>query len=152
MAEDLLQELLDREKIKELRYKIAQSLDRRDWALFESLVTDEVDTDFSALGIPVQRAGRAAFVGSFRQNLGREGLQTQHIYSNFRITLQGDRATSRFHQFAQHYLDGPDGPEEFILRGEYIDELVRTPDGWKLSGVTFLPLYFSGNPALLAGA
>ena len=76
MNDQKVQELLDREVIKELRYmKIAQSLDFKDWALFESLVMDEVDTDFSAMGIPEQKASRADFVGSFRHNLRREGLR-----------------------------------------------------------------------------
>ena len=150
MNDQKVQELLDREVIKELRYKIAQSLDFKDWALFESLVMDEVDTDFSAMGIPEQKASRADFVGSFRHNLRREGLELQHIYSNFRITIEGNTATSKFNQLAQHYIQGFEGGEEFFLRGEYTDKLIRTADGWKLAGVTFVPMYALGNPAILA--
>lgn len=150
MNEQKLQELLDREAIKELRYKYAQALDYQDWTLLESLTLATLDTDFTLWGIPPQKSTQADFINSFKHNLSREGLKTQHIFSNFRIKVNGDTATCNSYLLAQHYIQGFEGGEEFFLRAEYSDKLVRTNDGWKISAVTLAALfYLSGNPAIL---
>ena len=151
MDDHRLQELLDREAIKEIRYNYAEGLDRQDWLLIENLLLEELDTDFTLWGLPSQRVSRTDFVNKFfKHSLSRVGLKTQHIFTNQRITIEGDRAICKSYQFAQHYLAGFEGGEEFFLRAEYTDQLVRTEDGWKISGVTLSALfYMSGNPAIL---
>ena len=151
MHEQMLQELLDREAIKEVRARLAQALDYQDWSLFESLFLEEVETDFTAYGIPQQKVRREELRQSYQHNLSREGLRTQHISSNFRITINGDSAECISNFLGQHYIRGFEGGEEFYLRAEYRDQLVRTEQGWKISAMTLANLFYvSGNPALLA--
>jgi 3-phenylpropionate/cinnamic acid dioxygenase small subunit len=145
-----LQDLLDREAIKEVRALFAQALDYKDWTLLESLFLEEVDTDFTSYGIAPQRVRREELAGSYRHNLNREGLRTQHITSNFRIVVHGNSAQCTSNFIGQHYIQGFEGGEEFYLRGEYRDQLVRTESGWKISALTFTLFYVSGNPAILA--
>jgi hypothetical protein len=150
MDDQKLQELLDREAIKEVRYKFAQALDYKDWTLLESLLLEEIDTDFTLWGIPPQRVSRADFINNFRYPQSREGLKTQHIFTNFRITVEGDSAICDSYLLAQHYIQGFEGGEEFFLRAEYNDKLVRTEAGWKLSRVKLAAIfYMSGNPNIL---
>ncbi len=145
-----LQILLDKEAIRELRYKFAEALDYKNWSLLEDLFLEELDTDFTVWGVPPRKATRAELINSFKHPQSREGLKTQHIFSNFRITVEGDTATSKFYQLAQHYIQGFQGGEEFFLRAEYSDKLVRTEAGWKISGVTLAAIfYMTGNPDLL---
>jgi len=151
MNDQMVQELLDREAIKEVRATFAQALDHKDWTLLESLFVEEVDTDFTAYGVPAQRVRREDVVKSYQHNLSREGLRTQHISSNFRITINGDTAHCRSNFLAQHYIQGFAGGDEFFLRAEYHDQLTRTAIGWKISALTFTMFYTSGNPAILAG-
>ena len=150
MQEQFMRELIDREAIKEIRARIAQALDYRDWALFESCFQEEVETDFTAYGIPAQKVRREELSGSYRHNLSREGLRTQHLFTNFRIVVDGDTAHCTTNFIGQHFLQGFEGGDEFHLRGEYRDQLVRTKDGWKIAAVTFILFYATGNPALLA--
>ena len=151
MNDAILQELLDREAIKEVRTHLAQALDYRDWTLFDSLFTEEVEADFTAYGVPKQRVPREALRQSYQHNLGREGLRTQHIVSNFRIKINGDTAQCVSNFLAQHYIKGFEGGEEFFLRAEYTDQLVRTGEGWKISALTLSNLFYvTGNPAILA--
>jgi 3-phenylpropionate/cinnamic acid dioxygenase small subunit len=146
-----LQGLLDREAIKEVRALLAQALDYQDWSLFESLFTEEVETDFTAYGVPARKVRREELRQSYQHNLSREGLRTQHISSNFRITVNGDTAQCISNFLGQHYIQGFEGGEEFFLRAEYTDQLVRTEHGWKIRALTLTILFYvSGNPAILA--
>ena len=150
MNDSMLQELLDREAIKEVRAQLAQALDYQDWTLFESLFTEEVEADFTAYGIPSQKVRREELRQSYQHNLSREGLRTQHISSNFRITVNGDTAQCISNFLGQHYIKGFEGGEEFFLRAEYKDDLIRTGHGWKIRALTLTTLFYvSGNPALL---
>ena len=58
---------------------------------------------------------------------------SQHIISNQQVTIDGDTATCRCYLHAQHTLRGTEGGDNFIIAGRYDDELVRTPDGWRIN-------------------
>ncbi len=144
------QELLDKEAIREVRYRWAEGLDTQNWELITSLMTEEVDADFRSMGLPAQKVPREILVQNFQNNLSRPGLKTQHLFSNARVTVNSDSATCKSNFIGQHFLQGFAGGAEFYLRGEYDDALTRTPDGWKISGMKFTLFYVSGNPNLLA--
>ena len=58
----------------------------------------------------------------------------------------GDTATCRCYLHAQHTLHGTPGGDNFIIAGRYVDDLVRTADGWR---ITHRVLHFDwneGNP------
>jgi 3-phenylpropionate/cinnamic acid dioxygenase small subunit len=146
-----LQELLDREAIKELRYKFAEGLDNKDWDLFQSLFLDEIHTDFSDWGISPMVMKREDFVNFFKQAFSKVGLKTQHIYSNFRIAIEGNSATCKSNFLGQHFIKDCQGGEEFFLKAEYTDKLTKTNDGWKFSNIKLSIFYTSGNASILAG-
>ena len=126
-------------------------MDYKDWTLFESLFTEEIEADFTAYGVPAQKVRREELRQSYQQNLSREGLRTQHISSNFRITVNGDTAQCISNFLGQHYIKGFEGGEEFYLRAEDKDQLTRTKNGWKIRALTLTTLFYvSGNPAILA--
>ena len=57
---------------------------------------------------------------------------TQHLISNVVVRLDGDRAESSCYLQAQHVKTGTAGGDNFIIAGRYDDQLVRTPDGWRI--------------------
>ena len=146
-----LQTVIDRIAIEEVRHRYAQALDTQNWEALPPLFTAQVSTDFSDFGMPPQTVPQEAFIASFRQNLSRPGLRTQHVFSSFRIVVTGDTATSVSNFVGHHFLPGFEGGEEFTLRGEYTDTLVRTAQGWQMSGVACKLFFMTGNPNLLAG-
>lgn len=149
--EKKLQELLDKEAIRQIRYQFAEALDNKDWHLFETLFADEIDTDYTAWGIPVQKMEKSFLVAMFSKQAFRNAeLVTEHLYSNFRITIEQDKAICVSNFLGQHYIANFEGGEEFYLRGEYTDQLVKTKQGWKLSGLKLRIFYMSGNPKILA--
>jgi SnoaL-like domain len=146
-----LKELLDKEAIRDIRSRWGEALDNKNWAQFESLFTDDIDTDFTAWGIPPQKISKSNFVAMFSQQSFRNAaLITQHLYANFRITIENDTATSVCNFIGQHHIPNFEGGAEYILKGEYTDGLIKTKEGWKINKLTFRQFYATGNAAILA--
>jgi hypothetical protein len=58
---------------------------------------------------------------------------TYHRLSNFTIAVDGDRGTAKSYVFA-HLQAVPDDPTSWVeALGHYDDELIRTPEGWRIS-------------------
>ena len=57
---------------------------------------------------------------------------TQHLIGNQQVRVDGDTATCRTQLLAQHVLPAASGGNTFIVAGVYEDDLVRTPDGWRI--------------------
>ena len=51
----------------------------------------------------------------------------------------------------QHYIRGFEGGEEFYLRADYKDQLIRTEHGWKIRAITLTTLFYVSCSAILAG-
>jgi hypothetical protein len=86
--------LLDRLAISDVQLRYAMGADTRDWVLYRSCFTDEIDTDFtSVFGGQPRRGNADRFVEAARRFL--TGLKaTQHMITNHVITIEGDEATS----------------------------------------------------------
>jgi hypothetical protein len=74
---------------------------------------------------------------------------TQHLIGNHQVHIDGDRATCRCQLQSQHTRHGLEGGENYTIAGVYLDELVRTPDGWRISHRTMQQTWADGNPAVL---
>jgi SnoaL-like domain len=145
-----VQEIVDKMAIQEVRTKWGQALDNKNWAQFNSLFADETDTDFTAWGVAPQRVSKEYLVAMFsQQSFRRTDLITQHLYTNFSITIDADSATSVCNFLGQHFIPNFEGGEEYCLRGEYTDGLIRTADGWKINRLKLRIFYQTGNQAIL---
>lgn len=140
----------DRSHIEEVRHQYGRALDQRDWALFTSLFTQEVEADFSAFGIPAGRVPRAAVVEAMKHAFRREGMKSHQLYANFEIVVQGDAATAVSSLVGRHVLPGFEGGDGFTLHARYHDRLARTPQGWKLSATRLEVLFLEGNVAIVS--
>jgi len=83
-----------RAQIQEPRHRFGRALDQRDWDLFGSLFTDEVEADFSAFGIPAARLPRARIIDVMKHSFRRGEMKSHQVYSNFEIEVGGDGATA----------------------------------------------------------
>ena len=71
----------------------------------------------------------------------------QHLVANFAIEIDGDRARSVCYFHNPMGLPGPDGTVSiFWCGGRYIDELVRTPEGWRICHRVDEVQYMHGLP------
>lgn len=67
-------------------------------------------------------------------------IATQHLIGNVRIQLDGNNATMTSYLSATHVID-PSGAVE-LAHGTYVDTVVRTPQGWRISKRTLYLLDF----------
>jgi hypothetical protein len=150
LTDPRLQLLLDRAEISDVVCAYATGLDRRDWALYRSIFTDEIEMDFSSVGL---RAGtyRAEDWVRDAERLFAGFSATQHTSTNHVHDVRGDRATCTSNMQAEHFVtrepgDGlEDGGDRWTIGGYYTNELVRTPEGWKLTRVTLTVTWTRGN-------
>ena len=131
-----LQEVSDRIEIQDLLVRYSHAVDTRDWKLFAGIFTDDAVVDYTAFGGP---RGTVEEVTAFLASVLPMFAATQHLVANSAVTLDGDRAAARTmcHNPMALPADGPgkdgDGESAVLLCGLwYVDELLRTPDGWKL--------------------
>ena len=108
-----------------MRY--ASGIDRRDWALFRTVFTDDCELDYGEIGT---WKGVDA-VTEFMEQVHALAGHTMHRLSNQAITVDGDKAAART------YIDGlimfGDNTSGVNAIGFYDDEIVRTKDGWRIA-------------------
>lgn len=150
MTAPALQELADRLEVADLLRRYATALDSRDWDLLASVFTDDGAADYGELGgVNTGAATIAAFCRSALAGLDA----SQHLITNEVVELDGDRGRARCYFQAQHVYRGAEGGDHYLVGGTYEDELVRTPEGWRIRRRTLLPTWFEGNAAVFeAGA
>ena len=151
MANASLQTLVDRAAISDVLHTYATAVDRRDWALFRSLFTDQVFIDmrsfapdrYGEIGVD-QLLDLAKPLGNFSA--------TQHISSNHTHRIDGDEATCVSYMQAGHFLKRPDGDFHCFLYGYYTYSLVRTAAGWKICKYAMNITAQEGDPRVFAWA
>jgi len=141
----------DHLEICDVLARFAEGLDSRNPLLYRSIMTDEIEVDYSSWrpDEPVRTVRADDWVdrGMFRMT-GLDG--TQHSLSNIRTTIDGDTAEATAYVVAEHFLANLEGDSTFTLNGYYRDRLVRTPDGWKLTAIALNVRWMTGNRGIMA--
>ena len=138
---DRLQELVDRADIGDVLCRYSTALDSRDWEALGSVFTPDAVCDYGALGSP---RGVPAIAGLVSATIGSLDA-TQHLLGNVTVAVDGDTATADCYLVAQHVRAGTPGGDDYLLGGPYHDELVRTPEGWRITSRTLHRTWTSGN-------
>jgi len=127
-----LQEISDRLEIQELLVRYSHAVDTADWEAFERVFTPDARIDYTAMG------GVEGGVKEVREWL--ESVMTlfagcQHLVSNTVLGFHGaDVAHARTICHNPLVVDRADGGSEVMWCGLwYLDVLVRTQDGWRIS-------------------
>ncbi len=107
----------------------ADACDSRDWSILQRVFTEHA-TGAYGLYNPPDRRGFEMMLSSFLDGAG----PTQHMLGNHVVELRGDVAHARCSVTATHGGRPGSGreAETYIVFGSYHDDLVRTPDGWRI--------------------
>ena len=124
--------------------RYSECLDRRDWARLDEVFTEDVDMDFEAW----HERGLAKVTTIIRSYLDGCG-PSQHLLGNYRIELDGDRATSRCYCRVMHQGKGEHQGKRYEAWIEYADWLVRTEAGWRSEKRVARAQMHEGDPSLL---
>jgi ketosteroid isomerase-like protein len=127
---DRLQELEDREQIRQIVVDYAKYLDSGDHAAYASLFADD--------GVLVAQLGRAVGPAAIEEVLDKNlGPQVRghlpeaiHVVNNQRIDIDGDHATTVVVWF--YLTTDTDGVPTVLQSGRYRDDLVRDSGAWKI--------------------
>jgi hypothetical protein len=116
----------DRFEIIGVLDRYAECLDARDWKGLADVFTEDADVDFGLWRSGTLDEVRSR-IGSFLNGCG----PSQHLLGNYRIELDGDRATSKCYCRVMHFGKGEHEGKTYEAYLEYADELVRTAAGWR---------------------
>ena len=120
-----LQLLVDKQAIAELLYRYCHACDHRDEAALRSCFHADASHDHAGYTGPTA----AWFPAALHWLHNRVAIT--HMIANPLIRIDGDRALSDCHFIAYNRLAKPnDLVEEVLVKGRYIDRLVRAPGGW----------------------
>jgi 3-phenylpropionate/cinnamic acid dioxygenase small subunit len=143
---DKMEYLIERQAISDLLLRYGRALDDRDWEKLRTCFTPDAKAIYGE--DPGLRDGYEAIEQTCRSAL--EPLDSsQHIITNHEIEINGNVAHSRSCMHAQHTKNGISGGDNFTLGGTYIDDLVKTPDGWKIRQKHLVLIWQEGNMAVL---
>jgi len=123
----------DHDLITDVLVRYATGIDTKDWPLFRTCFTADVHADY---GPDVGVWNDADEITEYMTVMHQDMLDTKHLLSNFAIEVDGDAASASTYVHA--VLVVTDDPLTwFEPVGRYVDRLVRTPDGWRISDRTF---------------
>jgi uncharacterized protein (TIGR02246 family) len=136
LADDLdslaarVQELEDREEIRELLLAYGRALDSRDFVAFSALFAEEEGEWVGGLGAA---KGRQAIFELMDKSIGhnrpRTGPPSFHVFSNEQIIVDGDQAsaTTKWIFVMQNDETSP----RWVYLGHYDDTFVREDGRWR---------------------
>ncbi|MEL7028240.1 MAG: nuclear transport factor 2 family protein [Pseudomonadota bacterium] len=146
------EELVDRSAVSDVVYAYATALDTRDWDLFAQCLADPIYIDYSTFDPSLDlQMPRGDWVERVR--LGLSGFDvTQHISSNHRHKIAGDRAQCVSYMQASHFLKNGEGFETCTLFGYYTNDLERSGADWRIAKCALTITAHDGDMGVFARA
>lgn len=142
----------DRLAVVEALYRFAAGIDRRDWTMLASSLSEDAVSDFgpasakAGFDYPVIE-GRETIIAALSGSLSR--LDTSHTVSNPLVTLDGDTARLDALVEAQH-VPINDPTRHYMMKNRYEVELARQGEVWVITRNTVDNVWRSGDVTVMA--
>ena len=138
-----LEEISDRIQIHDLLTRYTVAIDTKDWSLLDTCFTPDAQVDYTTSG------GTKGAYPEVRQWLEKALSvfpMTMHFISNSTVALDGDKASARTYVINPMGFPKDDGSlHMFTVGAYYVDELVRTDDGWRIANRFEEQAYLEGS-------
>ena len=116
------------DEVAEVLVRYATGIDRRDWDLFRTCFTEDVEADYGDIGVWHGVDEITTFMTEIHAGCGH----TMHRISNVAVSPgAGDGVVARC--YVDALVLGPDNGAGVRAAGWYDDELIRTDDGWRIT-------------------
>ncbi len=141
--ENIVQELRDREAIRDLRYRYHEYVNEGKFADIPALFTTDGELDFAHLGKATGHEAIAKFFGALdrppaaSKNGSPRITWVKQFIHNHTIKLNGDRGEGFSYLEAKPIYNG----EAFLVAARYDDEYVRQNGAWKFSKMSLVPYF-----------
>jgi hypothetical protein len=145
-----IQLLFDRTQISEAVSRYPVSIDSRDWKLFRSIFTDEIEI-FLGMATRANQSLRRVKADDFTKGVTEvisSFSMTQHFLTEYHVEVNGDDAVCVNYMQARHFPP-QDRPAQAIwdMGGYYTYHLHRTGHGWKIPKYTLHITWETNRPA-----
>ncbi len=113
--------------IQALAYRYARAADRRDYSAFNNIFTED-----AVLAMPGREIlGREAIVQAMTAL--EQFKRTLHMMHNILVEFEGATASAEIYCIASHIYDREDGEYKQDWGIRYLDSLIETPEGWRIT-------------------
>ncbi len=140
---DRIQDLLDRDAIRHIQIRYAWSLDNHNWEALKEVFLPDAVADYRG----ERFEGLEAIVAKCASSL-EPADASQHLNGCHWAQIDGDKAIAGCYFIATKYIADTPGGDTFIVGGKYIDQMVRTPDGWRIAHRLLEQTFLDGNPGV----
>jgi ketosteroid isomerase-like protein len=135
----------DEDLITAVTIRYCWALDTREFDRLSHVFTPDAVGDYGSLGTFHGPDEIAGFVAKVLTPLDA----SQHLVSNHDVAVNGDTATCRCQLQAQHFREAAEGGATYLVGGYYVDDLVRTPAGWRIHHRSLHRTWTDGNHAVV---
>ena len=142
---DRLEDLLDRDAIRHIQIRYAWSLDNQNWDALKEIFLPDAVADLRGEVFEGLEAIVAKCASSIEPLDG-----VQHMNGTHWAQVNGDEAIAGCYFIATKYIADTPGGNTYSIGGKYIDQMVRTPDGWRIARRELVPTFLDGNPEVEA--
>jgi hypothetical protein len=143
-----LLDLWEEKQVKKVILRFGRALDIGDWPAYRSCFTDPVTIDFTRLtGQPEVRVDADLWTLFAEQILSP--VRRHHVYTNWDISLDGDRAHALVYMTARHWKSTDNGVSHNTQYGWYDFWLRRVDGAWLMTKVKHDFQWVDGNASLL---
>jgi hypothetical protein len=138
-----VQNLTDREAIRDLRYRYHEYVNEGKFSAIPDLFTDDGELDFAHLGKAHGRPEILKFFGALNEKPSGAGADRPRItwvkqfIHNHTIRLNGDSGEGFSYLEAKPIYNG----EAFLVAARYDDKYVRRNGEWKFSSMSLVPYF-----------
>ena len=142
------QDLVEKDKIKEVVNRLFISTDNRDWQAVSQLFASEVLFDMTSMvgGKPVKLTPQE-IVASWEKGL-KPLKAIHHQAGNYIVTAKQNEADVFCYGIASHYLPNKTNQNTRLFVGSYIFHLIKNGENWQIDKFRFNLKYIDGNPNL----
>lgn len=150
-----LEQLIEIEAIKQLKYRYLRAVDTHDWNLMETLFTDDATVWLG--GGKYSHDGKENIMNFFK-TLVTPSMISSHIGVHPEIEIKGASEASGLWRLVDSvfFLAGNPAVGESIQGGEalngagyYYDDYIKTLDGWKIQSTGYVRIYEAIEPSAL---
>lgn len=130
-----------RQDVADVLIRYATGIDRRDWDLFRTCFTDDCEADYGEIGVWHGVDEITEWMRVVHDACGH----TLHRITNIAVSAGARGVLAR--SYVEALVLGPDNGAGVRATGFYDDELVDTPDGWRIARRTFTLVLQEAVPA-----
>jgi hypothetical protein len=140
-----LEEISDRLELQKLAIDYVYAIDERQWQALDRIFTADAYIDYRAMG---GIDGKYPAIRQWLPEALKHFPAYMHFVGNHQIELAGDRATGKVACFNPMVIPRQDGKgaDTMFLGLWYVDEYVRTSEGWRIARRVEQKCYDYGMP------